>query len=79
MLRNLRGTKTSSLANPATNRPNRPADYPLGSVQSRAAARAMLEARPQVTLKVRAVATGEIVEVLKIDLHPAALAGLTAG
>ena len=68
MFRNFNESKGSTTGNPATKRGFKPGDYPIGSLQSRAAARAMLEARPQVTVTVVSVATGEIIENICSDI-----------
>jgi len=56
------GKRTDGLADPATQSVPEPGDYPLGSLESRAAARAVIEER-----KIRAVHDGLLTEIRVVE------------
>jgi hypothetical protein len=53
-----RGKRQEAIHDPATNPAPKPGDYPVGSVESRAAARAMIKGKRKVVIEIQNVRSG---------------------
>jgi hypothetical protein len=62
------GIKSGHNSEVATNSGPKPGDFPLGSLESRAATRVMLGKRPQLVITVEAIGTGDVIERIFMDL-----------